>query len=673
MLLLRVAIVYKISLTFHKTKNNYGMIPNSNQNIVIIIFYNDGVKMIKNISTKSKLTILVLLSIFSLVVIAFLGVNQLGKVNNGLKTVYEDRVIPLEQLKIIADEYAINIVDTTHQTRNKNFDFQKCMENISSAQIKIKDQWNAYTSTFLTNEEKKLVQESKSLMENGDKIAIKIKEACKKADLGLISQISIDELYPNIDPIGEKISSLISLQLEVAKNETIKAYEIYNSSKITIITTIIATLILLLIIAYFIIKDITSKLDLFKMGLQSFFSFLNKQSKDAQNIAIDTNDEFGEMAKFVNENIEKTKNTIIKDSILIEDAKVVMQRVNNGWYSQLIVKNSDNIVLEEFKNNVNTMISNTKKRFEEINLVLNQYTNHNYKQKLLLKQNDEKNGVFETLVLGINSLQESITKMLIDNKSNGLTLSDSSNILLKNVDSLNNSTNEAAASLEETAAALEEITSNIRSNTQNILNMANLSKELTSCANYGEKLANETNLSMDEINTEVNLINDSIIIIDQIAFQTNILSLNAAVEAATAGEAGKGFAVVAQEVRNLATRSAEAAKQIKEIVQNATTKANDGKTIADNMIKGYKKLNESILQTTNIIEDIQMSSNEQLSGIEQINDAVALLDRQTQENAMIATRTHDAALITDEISKTIVNDSELKEFIGKEEVKGKNI
>lgn len=91
------------------------------------------------------------------------------------------------------------------------------------------------------------------------------------------------------------------------------------------------------------------------------------------------------------------------------------------------------------------------------------------------------------------------------------------------------------------------------------------------------------------------------------------------------------------------------------------------------MIKGYKKLNDSILQTTNIIEDIQMSSNEQLSGIEQINDAVALLDRQTQENAMIATRTHDAALITDEISKTIVSDVQLKDFAGKEEVKAKSI
>ncbi|MCT7608932.1 methyl-accepting chemotaxis protein, partial [Aliarcobacter butzleri] len=91
--------------------------------------------------------------------------------------------------------------------------------------------------------------------------------------------------------------------------------------------------------------------------------------------------------------------------------------------------------------------------------------------------------------------------------------------------------------------------------------------------------------------------NDSISVIDQIAFQTNILSLNAAVEAATAGEAGKGFAVVAQEVRNLASRSAEAAKEIKAIVENATNKANQGKEIATNMIDGYKELNQNISQT----------------------------------------------------------------------------
>ncbi|RXJ95209.1 hypothetical protein CRV02_14640, partial [Arcobacter sp. CECT 8989] len=109
-------------------------------------------------------------------------------------------------------------------------------------------------------------------------------------------------------------------------------------------------------------------------------------------------------------------------------------------------------------------------------------------------------------------------------------------------------------------------------------------KELTSSVKEGEKLASKTTVAMSEINEQVSEITNAIGIIDQIAFQTNILSLNAAVEAATAGEAGKGFAVVAQEVRNLASRSATAANEIKIIVENATQKANEGKQIASKMI-----------------------------------------------------------------------------------------
>mgnify|MGYP003615998142 CR=1 FL=1 len=263
--------------------------------------------------------------------------------------------------------------------------------------------------------------------------------------------------------------------------------------------------------------------------------------------------------------------------------------------------------------------------------------------------------------------------MLKENKSNGMTLEQSSKELLEDVDRLNLSSNEAAASLEETAAALEEITSNIRNNTENIAKMAKYSNEIIKASSSGEALANETTNAMDEINSKVSMVNDAISVIDQIAFQTNILSLNAAVEAATAGEAGKGFAVVAQEVRNLATRSAEAAKEIKNIVEEATIKANEGKTIATNMIDGYKGLNESISKTINLISDIEMSSKEQLSGIEQINDAVNELDRQTQQNAMIATEANDIAMNLDEVAKLIVEDANKKEFNGKTSVQAKNI
>ena len=121
-----------------------------------------------------------------------------------------------------------------------------------------------------------------------------------------------------------------------------------------------------------------------------------------------------------------------------------MGRVNNGWYSQFIEKSTSNTSLEEFKNNVNKMIQSTKDRFEEVDIILEHYANLNYTDTLKMHPNDEKGGVFERLVLGINSLQNSITQMLVENKTNGLTLDESSNILLTNVDKLNQSSNEAA-------------------------------------------------------------------------------------------------------------------------------------------------------------------------------------------------------------------------------------
>ncbi|MCT7543034.1 methyl-accepting chemotaxis protein [Aliarcobacter cryaerophilus] len=374
------------------------------------------------------------------------------------------------------------------------------------------------------------------------------------------------------------------------------------------------------------------------------------------------------MTKVVNENIERTNNLLKQDEALIKNVKEVVSQINKGNLKERIIAKTDNDSLEELKNILNDMLEIISKKVNNdlvsIDEVLSKYKDMNFTARIENLTGD--------VAKEINILADTINHLLLENKINGLTLEDSSKILLENVNKLNISSNEAAASLEETAAALEQITSNIRNNTESIAKMAKLSDGVIRSSKDGENLANQTTNAMDEINNKVNMVNEAIAVIDQIAFQTNILSLNAAVEAATAGEAGKGFAVVAQEVRNLASRSAEAAKDIKHIVEEATIKANEGKQIASSMIYGYKDLSENITQTMNLISDIENASKEQLMGIEQINDAVSELDRQTQQNAMVSSQTHDIALVTDEIAKEIVKEANSKDFIGKDSAKARD-
>ena len=467
-----------------------------------------------------------------------------------------------------------------------------------------------------------------------------------------------------------ELIKIVELNVEGGNKASLQGDEIYAQAKIVMISVIVISILLGIAVAFLIARSIGSSLNQLQNGLFSFFAYLNRESSNVELIKLDSKDEFGEMSKIVNQNIIKTQKGIEEDRKLIDETIAVLGEFEQGDLCQRLNISVSNPALMELKTVLNNMANNLENNIDNVLNILEEFSKYNYLNKIPTKNIKEH---LLRLSTGVNDLGDSITAMLIDNKSNGLTLDESSNILLANVDKLNISSNEAAASLEETAAAIEEITSNIRSNTQNIAKMANFSNNVTKSASQGEKLANQTTVAMDEINVQVNLINDAISIIDQIAFQTNILSLNAAVEAATAGEAGRGFAVVAQEVRNLASRSAEAAKEIKIIVENATSKANQGKDIANHMINGYKELNENISQTINLISDIEMSSKEQLSGIEQINDAVNQLDQQTQQNAAVASQTHDVAVITDEIAKLVVSNANDKEFAGKNEVKAKTV
>ena len=466
--------------------------------------------------------------------------------------------------------------------------------------------------------------------------------------------------------IGQDINWAIISEIDEA--EVLQAPN--KTRNVILLMTIILLCVIVASSLFIINKLIVKRLLNFQEGLVGFFKYINREATDIKSLDTDSFDEIGLMARVVNENIIKAKAGIEEDRKVIDDTITVLAEFEQGDLCQRVNTNTNNPALQELTTLLNQMGTTMESNIDGVLTVLEEYSNYNYINKV------GKDGIKEHLLKlanGVNSLGDAITGMLVENKEIGLTLDNSSNILLDNVNTLNKNSNEAAAALEETAAALEEVTSNVSSTNQNVAQMAKYASVVTTSANKGQELATQTTEAMDEINTEVTAISDAISVIDQIAFQTNILSLNAAVEAATAGEAGKGFAVVAQEVRNLAARSADAANEIKILVENANAKANQGKNIADNMIDGYTGLNDNISKTIDLISNVETASKEQQMGITQINDAITSLDRQTQENANIASQTNEVALQTDQLAKLVVSSADEKEFTGKHTVKAKEM
>ena len=408
-----------------------------------------------------------------------------------------------------------------------------------------------------------------------------------------------------------------------------------NKMYLDLFTAIIVH-ILVWVISLVIASNIIKNLQQFKKGLNYFFAYAVREKESMRPIEVNGKDEFAQMSQEMNEGIKKTSYIIEQDKKVVKEIDDVMGKVKNGFFTYTIHQKGATNEVENLRNNINKMLTDTKNKLDNMNKLLSQYGKGIYTFSLNEDQKDGLYGDFGTLSTGLTVLGQDISHFMALFSNSIDNLNDNTNTLITTSSNLSKSSNIQSQSLQETTISIEHISKNIQDNNQNVTKMTNLADELNKVSISGQELAEQTVQAMVNINEKVSSINEAISIIDQIAFQTNILSLNAAVEAATAGEAGKGFAVVAQEVRNLANRSADAAKEIKELVEDASLNAQEGKGIAKNMIEGYTQVSLKVDQTKQIMDQVSQASKLQSSKIQQINNSINNLDTITNQNTKAA-------------------------------------
>ncbi len=338
-----------------------------------------------------------------------------------------------------------------------------------------------------------------------------------------------------------------------------------------------------------------------------------------------------------------------------EDVQRVVDAALSGDLSRRIPLDDKEGFLATLSRGINELVGISERIFSDVSRVLGAMSEGDLTETI----DNDYSGLFGKIRHDANATIEKLTEIVGQIQESANTVKTGTDEIAQGNADLSRRTEDQAASLEETASSMEQINATVRQNAENASQANQLAKAAREEATKGGEVVQRAVDAMAAINTSSTRIADIVGVIDEIAFQTNLLALNASVEAARAGEQGRGFAVVASEVRNLAGRSATAAKEIKELIKDSVEKVNQGSELVNESGKSLEQIVNGVRKVTDIVGEIAAASQEQAAGISEVNKAVAQMDGLTQQNASLV---EEAAAASESLGVEANNLSELTLF-----------